>query len=512
VQCGIASVECSVSGAFYNELPEAKHLVDLRPFEPTTSIPELFDSFYNNSSDHDIKHLLIKSDDPRGIQIGGQVHAATGHLFHQVDSIVVRVKKEGDESTRPTLDYMPKISKQSIFRLEKFLIREEEIDDEDSPDSQQIPATVSTTSPIDKTSGSDDEAITAEEGRRNIPGFSMEVDGWMPSKHRDVLIFFAGFNCPLKQALENFGQLLAMTKLDSRVYPILYNWPAGQVLTYHSASRASHSERNRHNFCQLLKGLQHEGIRNVHLMSHSMGAQALLGALIDKEDGSRSDSSLCFSLASDCDEENRDNGSFEEVDGNLLNCKTVTLLNPDFPLVPFREHAFHAVRRLSRTITVVADKQDFALLMSQLVNGIGVYYGYEQPHALLPNDANKKHLGYLETVGKCVESLYFPPDVVSRRSINDHDYMLFKNLAPVMLMSDREEPTDKAWMDLDVIDTTGLDTNVADIRHSTYNLNPSLIRDLEDLITSGRRAMDRSLLYREGNVFSYCSAPSFVNM
>ena len=64
----------------------------------------------------------------------------------------------------------------------------------------------------------------------------------------------------------------------------------------------------------------------------------------------------------------------------------------------------------------------------------------------------------------------------------------------------------------DVIDTTGLDTNIADIRHSAYNLNPSLLRDLEELVSTGKRAMDRSLLYREGNMFSYCNAPSFVSM
>jgi hypothetical protein len=123
------------------------------------------------------------------------------------------------------------------------------------------------------------------------------------------------------------------------------------------------------------------------------------------------------------------------------------------------------------------------------------------------------------TVGKCVESLYFPEDVVERRGIRKHDYLLFNEKAPIMLMSSdgniestKDEILDKAWMDLDVIDTTGLDTNIADIRHSAYNLNPSLLRDLEELVTTSRRAKARSLLYREGNIFSYCSAPSFVNM
>ena len=50
------------------------------------------------------------------------------------------------------------------------------------------------------------------------------------------------------------------------------------------------------------------------------------------------------------------------------------------------------------------------------------------------------------------------------------------------------------------------------LQAGAFNLNSSLFNDLDQLITTGKRAMDRSLLYRDGNVFSYCSAPAFVNM
>ena len=328
----------------------------------------------------------------------------------------------------------------------------------------------------------------------------------MKSEKKDVLIFFPGFNSSLKNSLENFGQLLAMTKLDSRVYPILFNWPAGQILTYLSASRVSLSERNYENFRRLLNGLQHEGFHNVHLMSHSMGVQTLLGTLINKEDGSRSDSSRCFALASDCDERIPNENNEVSDERNLLICKSITLLNPDFPLVPFQEHAFSAARKLCRTITVVGDKLDNAHFWSQVLNGVAVRSGYTQPSALLPNDDCKKKLQHLRTVGQCVESLYFP------KGIGKRDYLIFKEKAPLMLLYNENKAADKSWMDLDVIDTTGLDTNMKKIRHSAFNLNPSLFNDLDELITTGKRAMDRSLLYRDGNVFSYCSAPSFVNM
>jgi hypothetical protein len=510
VECGVASVECSVSGAFYNELPEAKHFIDSHPFNPNVSIRKMYASLRVIQQKVDIQSLAIMADDPRGIQIEGHVYATTGRAFQQVDEILIKVKRE---ETRPLLcPNLPMISsvavnerRLSFFGLEKLFIHEVEsvsLDDESAPTAQ---------SPNDHSQDNNDELARVEGGRTStLPQFSLEVDGWMKSEKKDVLIFFPGFNSSLKNSLENFGQLLAMTKLDSRVYPILFNWPAGQVMTYLSASRAALSERNCENFRRLLNGLHHEGFRNVHLMSHSMGVQTLLGALIDKEDGSRSDSSRCFALASDYDIPNENDEVSDE--SKLLICKTITLLNPDFPLVPFREHAFSAARKLCRTITVVGDKLDNALFWSQVVNGVAVRSGHEQPYALLPNDACKKKLQHLRTVGRCVESLFFPDDVASRRGIGEHDYRIFKDKAPLVLHYDKKKAAEKSWMDLDVIDTTGLDTNMKKIRHSAFNLNANLFNDLDELITTGKRAMDRSLLYRDGNVFSYCSAPSFVNM
>jgi hypothetical protein len=512
VECGVASVECSVSGAFYNELPEAKYFIDPHSFDLKMSIWKMYDSLITIHQKGKTQSLSITTDDPRGIQIEGHIHEATGRSIQQVEGVVIKVKKEETNPLRrpnlPMISSITEDKKLTFFGLEKFFIQEEE--NEASPDTDTAPTTKATTtqSPI-----SDCELAYVVESRISTPPqFSLEVDGWVQSEKKDVLIFFPGFNSSLKKSLESFGQLLAMTKLDSQVYPILFNWPAGQVLTYHSASRAAQSERNHRNFCQLLNGLQHEGFHNVHLMSHSMGVQTLLGAFIDKQDGSRSDTSRCFALASDYDEDTSNRNQEDDEDRNLLICKTITLLNPDFPLVPFRELAFPSARKLCRTITVVGDMHDGALFWSQVVNGIAVRFGYEQPHALLPNDDCKNKLQHCQTVGRKVESLYFPEDVVSRRGIGKHDNLLFKDESPLILLYDENKASEKSWMDLDAIDTTGLDTNIKGIRHSAYNLNPSMFHDLEELITTGKRARDRSLLYRDGNVFSYCSAPSFVNM
>ena len=122
------------------------------------------------------------------------------------------------------------------------------------------------------------------------------------------------------------------------------------------------------------------------------------------------------------------------------------------------------------------------------MNGVVVRYGYEQPCALLPNDECKKKLQHCQTVGRNVEKLYFPKksDIASTArglrhnktdNNDDNDNLLFKKDKASSLLTDDDDDennksNDKLWMDLDAIDTTGLDTNIAGIRHSAFKLNP----------------------------------------
>jgi Alpha/beta hydrolase of unknown function (DUF900) len=638
-KCGIVSVECSVSGAFYNELPCTREYVPgavLQLREPqkqqqdddddddgpcpsgggatTTSISmqEILSHLIHFRPQEETDTILqIKANDLRGIQIDG--HLKNDKTFSkEVDEIVVKVQRHyrepsprasghGKHSSNGTtrcrrlgggvgLKFMPMATRSSSDVIAIHHDHDANDDDDvvDHPHSRVVPVKVSSpsrsvmvreastvgsatttscyspleddqqthntpltqdvtcdyrsldevdsvscTPPPPRMLKSEREVVELEDGQSTnnkqpvLTKLSLQVSGWAPTKKKDALIFIPGFNCPLSKAMSSFGQLVAMTRLDSRVYPILYEWPCGQVLTYHAASQAAANEQNRKNFCLLLQGLQSAGIHNVHIMSHSMGAQTLLGSFCDDANGSRSNVSRCFHLASDCDEakEIQDEEKGTNNDNNnekLLVCKTVTMLNPDFPLESFVNHSFQSVRRICRNVTVVGDRNDQALFWSQFINGIAVYCGYTQPETLQPNQANKDRLGHQLVVGKAINHLYLPAHLA--KASKYHDYQIFPESAPLVLLPYKpkhknghykkdEESLDKLWLDLDVIDTTGLDTNVATIRHSAYNLNPSLLNDLEELITTGNRAMKRpSLLYRDGNIFSYCHAPSYVAM
>ncbi|CAB9500532.1 Alpha/beta hydrolase of unknown function (DUF900) [Seminavis robusta] len=654
---GLTSVECSISGSFYNELPLATHLSGPHWLDQEQhSVGKLCRQLTHVDDEEERVHQIvqIKSSDPRGVQVRGHVYGPTGESFHAgTDKVVVMVDKETDDgeteeqaqqpnnrprlTPRRSLNFMPRASRQS-FRPEKIIVcdnesesgdesekpvelatvveedsqnlrgeesagfsnnnnnkndnnnsssrvednsavfsnnnavvetfsnelfefssahsREEEIPEQSAAFDPPPPSTppfraISNSSgmssayssssafafashDIELSMGGASEHLT-EQHRRLEPfrlvNASLRIQDWIPAPHKDALIFFPGYKVPLKNALEALGQFIAMTRLDSRVYPIIFGWPCGQRFSYHLASQQAATEPNYENLLALVQGLQSAGIRNVHFMSHSMGVQTLLGGFADKEDGSPSDLSLCFQLDPDfMDEEDLSSRSHSGTGAapngeQKMICRTVTMLNPDFPLEAFVNRAFRSVRRLCSTITIIGDRQDKALLVSQLFNGLRVYFGYDQPEVLQPRPSRDcashserevyqgKHRFLQQVIGLSIESLYFPSDI-DKDNVNDA--LLFKERAPVIVCTDgddEEQVQDRAWLDVDVIDTTGLDTNIAGIRHSGFNLNPILLKDLEELIATGRRAVSRAtLLYREGNNFSYCHAPSYVAM
>ena len=173
------------------------------------SIREMYDSLLTIHQKEKTQSLSIIADNSRGIQIEGHIHAATGRAIQKVEEVLVRVKKEVTDplshSNLPVISSITEDRRLTFTGIEKF----------------RAPTAQATTA---QSSDSNYEHAKVLEGRTSTPPqISLEVEGWVQSEKKDVLIFFPGFNCPLKNALEGFGQLLAMTKLDSQVYPILFN-------------------------------------------------------------------------------------------------------------------------------------------------------------------------------------------------------------------------------------------------------------------------------------------------
>lgn len=486
-RCGVISVECSIAGDFYSNLPEASLVVGPKVDGEDISIGEccrLLDgpsaSAGAGIANEPTTALHITSDDPRGIQVGGHVYAPTGLPFtKRLHQIIISIKQPEYETLERSVD-----------------------DEGDRPD-------------IDTETESDAGTSTVTGNDTSSCRPTLEVRNWAKIQTRDALIFLPGFNSWLKHSAETLGQMVAMTNLTRHVYPILFSWPGGQVPTYRHASFASATENNRRYFLQMLRGLQQEGIQNIHIVSHSLGVQTLMNAFENQPDGSVSEVSACFRPAPAF----TDTAASSAEVGKLV-CRTMTMLNPDFPVQAFREAGFKSIRRVCRCITVVGDKNDQALWWSGVINGACNAMKYNPP-SVLDSEARRQESGFIfqQPIGRDIESLYADEqssedDVISfRHKSNQNDSSGVANgIRDVSLHSTtRKKDGNAIWLDVDVIDTTGLDTNVNDLRHAAFSVNSILLRDIEELVVTGKRASERTtLLHKAGNVYEYCHAPSFV--
>lgn len=452
-RCGVVGVECSIAGDFYSNLPEASLLVGPQTDGEGITIGECCRKLGGTDVvDEPTTALQITADDPRGVQVGGHVYAPTGLPFtKRLKQIVINVTTAGEDGP----DYKP---------LGRSADKENDTD----------------------------TALSATAASNQL--LRLEVNNWAKIETRDALIFLPGFNSWLKHSAETLGQMVAMTNLSRHVYPVLFSWPGGQIPSYRHASFISATENNRGYFLQMLRGLQQEGIQNIHIVTHSLGVQTLMGAF--DFDGSSNNVSDCFRSAPAF----ADTSSSAAELGKLV-CRTITMLNPDFPVLAFREHGFKSIRRICRCITVVGDKKDQALWWSGVINGACNALKCDPP-TVLDSVARRQETGFnfQQPIGRDIESLYIDGGLSDDSVAHD-----------VPLHSTKKNSGNIAWLDLDVIDTTGLDTNVNDLRHAAFSVNSILLRDIEELVVTGKRARDRTtLLHKGGNVYEYCHAPSFV--
>jgi len=209
-----------------------------------------------------------------------------------------------------------------------------------------------------------------------------------------------------------------------------------------------------------------------------------------------------------------------------LYLKNILLLNPCYPVAAFVEHGFASLRCSCSNITIMGDRGDNALFFSEIGNGMMNYFGYKQPE-VLNFRALKDQPGVHRQVviGRHIDMIFLPDSDKSSAGVEQeadieqeseaHDIRLvFKTLyAQLGFKEDATLQGDKEplWLDCDIIDTTLLESNIQGLRHSYFNLNPVVVKDFREIFLTGRRAKERaSLLYRKGNIFSYCQAPSVV--
>jgi len=292
LRVGIAAVECSTSGRFFRYFPSSRIVFPEVPVEPST-IPV-----------------------PEGS--GTWVNALLQHMNHYkdrdtVDSVVVRAE---DRRTLFISGHYPA-----------------------SPDAERH-TTISVV-PTGRVGASDPETPQGpQEG-------TLRINGWLPLHLRAefaVLLYFPGYNNSCQDSCESFAQLLTLGDFPAHLTPWVFSYPAGQILSYFKAKAQAEDPRTTDYIRQLLLAFREAGCRQIHVMSHSMGATAWLASVPRVVD------------------------VFSPTGMQLATC---TLLNPDFPRDRFRTECFAALRTACSCITMYADARDGALRWSERLNRHG---------------------------------------------------------------------------------------------------------------------------------------------
>ncbi|EKX73023.1 conserved hypothetical protein [Theileria equi strain WA] len=355
---------------------------------------------------------------------------------------------------------------------------------ESSPTHGQMPEMGSSTAvgvdavkDVDEMSYDPQKVIISVEG--NPPKLS--VSGWVRREEVRALeawVYIHGFNVSCIDSISIFGQIISFGNYPQYIKPFVFSWPSGSRLTqFRYAIAHSTSSATKTAFLLMLKAFLDNGIRDVHFMTHSMGATMFLSAFADILNS-------------------EDKDIFKPLDsnehGNQLRILTVTLLNPFHPVQEFIEHDYPRLKKYCSHITIFSDTNDKALRVAEIIT-------------------LKKRLG------RCVNNLFTFSEIEDPEKVRGYRSTLCSIVLPfTMEESSLHRPKKdkkRTWLDVDVIDTTCLGSNVHAMRHSYWFLNREVMEDLRDLIVSRKRAeqrtsrLDRSL----GNAWVYRVAPVNIN-
>lgn len=128
------------------------------------------------------------------------------------------------------------------------------------------------------------------------------------------------------------------------------------------------------------------------------------------------------------------------------------------------------------------DKGDNALFWAEYVNSV------------IPSPACKGH-GFIKSLGRYIKPLRHP-------RITDGGLDL------------ETTQDDSELLDIDLVDTSSIFSNVQKLRHCYFNVSRDVLEDIRDVLVSRNRAAQRNarLVNREGNVYGWLQAPPFYVM
>lgn len=263
-----------------------------------------------------------------------------------------------------------------------------------------------------------------------IDGLALGTDPNVIDKTEDCIIFCHGYNASAESAFVTFAQLLTIGDFPKRFRPFIFSWPAGGPITYINARTMIESKDCQSDYIQMIKDLTAAGFNRFHLLGHSMGAR--MPAAITYAFHELFQPLAVSDLAK--------GGPKLQPNGQPLpELATLTFLNGECHFHDFRDHHYPIMRQYTDLITVYSDDNDEPL-------GLAEFFGNIVP----------------------AESITGKP----YSALGRHGRELYVEDPKVTVPGPKGVPRPlRQYLDVDVLDTTFLQTNVQGMRHTFFGIN-----------------------------------------
>ncbi|GAM22678.1 hypothetical protein SAMD00019534_058530 [Acytostelium subglobosum LB1] len=299
--------------------------------------------------------------------------------------------------------------------------------------------------------------LEANKEKANVKSLVLD-NNWISSQSNEGLLFIHGYDHDLKDAIKRFAQFLALGHFPSYLKPFVFNWPSStSSLLYWCAHSIASDNDNHRDLQKFIESLGHAGIRTLHIMCHSMGTRFFLRSFskVKKAFGKRMVLSphVSFSGVPTVPETSSPSSSRGAgYDESKIQLANLIFLNPDYEIETFKND-YDELRNYCPKMTIYADHRDMAIKMAFKM-------------------LQKQNLG---------NNINLISDVYGRA------------------------------LDVDIIDTGDLDSNMSERHHSFFNINRLMVDDLHDLVVTGKRADERtSRLKKVHDVYRFSILPSSV--
>ena len=188
------------------------------------------------------------------------------------------------------------------------------------------------------------------------------MHGWLPAAQAgfEVVIFIHGWSSSVTNGAKVIGQLFAMGSFPAHVKPIVYGWPTGPQTTFAAGAKSAQNKDVHCDFAAFVDGLRLQGVAQIHVVAHSMGARMFSHAIhLLKESVAPAEETRTRRFQ----HRPRDESTVQLPLGSII------LLHPEADLNKFIAEDFAVMRRLCPNICLYSDVNDMALLASKLVYG-----------------------------------------------------------------------------------------------------------------------------------------------